>query len=294
MITDFNTNVVFFSDQFPKRCPLLYESLHKILCDNGIGHGLLKSTKDIWCRDYMPIQAAEKHFVYYKYNPDYLQTPFYHLTITNVNLIDNIDCLRHKKVSDLDLVLDGGNIVKIDDKIIMTKKVFAENKDKKQIDVIRLLEEAFQCEFIFLPWDGEEYLGHSDGIVHFVGNKRVVMTNYADFDPEMARRFVNILEKHVEVIPLTYNVKRKHQRSWAYINYLQVGNAVFVPQLGIPEDEQAIQQMADAMPQCKVFGVPALEAVRKGGALNCISWNVNTHGWSNEFMGNELQANRSK
>ena len=63
-------------------------------------------------------------------------------------------------------------------------------------------------------------------------------------------------------------------RSWAYINYLQIGNLVLVPQLGIPEDEQALQQIANALLQCEVMGVQALEAVRKGGALNCISWNV--------------------
>jgi len=237
----------------------------------------------------MPIQQSEKHFVFYKYNPDYLQTPYYKRTITDVNSIGNIDCLRQEKVTNLDLVLDGGNIVKCDDKIIMTKKVFAENKDKKQKDIIRMLEEAFQCDIIFLPWDKEEIFGHSDGIVHFVRNNRVLMTNYADFDPDMARRFLNILKPHVEVIPLTFNVKRKHERSWAYINYLQLENLVLVPQLGIPEDEQALEQIKKVLPQSKVYGVPALEAVRKGGALNCISWNVNTVNWNNGFMGEEYK-----
>ena len=274
MTTDFQTNAVFFSDLLPKKCPILYNSIDKILSDNGIDHRLLANTTDIWCRDYMPIQQSEKHFVFYKYNPDYLQTPYYKRTITDVNSIGNIDCLRQEKVTNLDLVLDGGNIVKCDDKIIMTKKVFAENKDKKQKDVIRMLEEAFQCDIIFLPWDKEEIFGHSDGIVHFVGNNQVLMTNYADFDPDMARRFLNILKPHVEVIPLTFNVKRKHERSWAYINYLQLENLVLVPQLGIPEDEQALEQIKKVLPQSKVYGVPALEAVRKGGALNCISWNV--------------------
>lgn len=289
MNTDFQTNTVFFSDLLPKKCPILYNSIDKILSDNGIDHRLLANTKDIWCRDYMPIQQSEKHFVFYKYNPDYLQTPYYKRTITDVNSIGNIDCLRQEKVTNLDLVLDGGNIVKCDDKIIMTKKVFAENKDKKQKDIIRMLEEAFQCDIIFLPWDKEEIFGHSDGIVHFVGNNQVLMTNYADFDPDMARRFLNILKPHVEVIPLTFNVKRKHERSWAYINYLQVGNLVLVPQLGIPEDEQALEQITTVLPQCKVYGVPALEAVRKGGALNCISWNVNTLNWNDGFMGEEYK-----
>lgn len=290
-VVDSLTDTVFFSDLLPERCPTMYQSLDKILRENDIDHRLLRHTKDIWCRDYMPIQTSEKRFVFYKYNPDYLQTKYYQRTITDVSRIENIDCLRQDgKVFDLDLVIDGGNVVRCDDKIVMTEKVFFENKDKSRNEVQRLLEEAFECDIIFLPWDRKEIFGHSDGIVHYVGDNRVLMTNYADFDAAKSNKILNLLEKHVEVIPLRYNVKRKHERSWAYINFLQIGNLVLVPQLGIPEDEQALQQIRDAMPRCKVMGVPALEAVRKGGALNCISWNVATTQWNSGFMGEEYKV----
>ena len=290
-IVDSLTDTVFFSDLLPKRCPTLYKNITRILMNNDIDYRLLNNTKDIWCRDYMPIQTSEKRFVFYKYNPDYLQTKYYQRTITDVNRIENIDCLRQDgKVFDLDLVIDGGNVVRCDDKIVMTEKVFFENKDKSRNEVQRLLEEAFECDIIFLPWDRKESFGHSDGIVHYVGDNRVLMTNYADFDAAKTNQFQKRLEKYVEVIPLMYNVRRKHERSWAYINFLQIGNLVLVPQLGIPEDEQALQQIRDAMPRCKVMGVPALEAVRKGGALNCISWNVATTQWNSGFMGEEYKV----
>ena len=290
-MVDSLTDTVFFSDLLPERCPTMYQSLDKILRENDIDHRLLRHTKDIWCRDYMPIQTSGKSFVFYKYNPDYLQTKYYKRTITNVDRVGNIECLRQDgEVFDLDLVIDGGNVVRCDDKIVMTEKVFFENKDKSRNEVQRLLEEAFECDIIFLPWDRKEIFGHSDGIVHYVGDNRVLMTNYADFDAAKSNKILNLLEKHVEVIPLRYNVKRKHERSWAYINFLQIGNLVLVPQLGIPEDEQALLQIRDAMPRCKVMGVPALEAVRKGGALNCISWNVATTQWNSGFMGEEYKV----
>ena len=290
-VVDSLTDTVFFSDLLPERCPTMYQSLDKILRENDIDHRLLRHTKDIWCRDYMPIQTSGKSFVFYKYNPDYLQTKYYKRTITNVDRVGNIECLRQDgEVFDLDLVIDGGNVVRCDDKIVMTEKVFFENKDKSRNEIQRLLEEAFECDIIFLPWDGKEIFGHSDGIVHYVGDNRVLMTNYADFDAAKSNKILNLLEKHVEVIPLRYNVKRKHERSWTYINFLQIGNLVLVPQLGIPEDEQALQQIRDAMPRCKVMGVPALEAVRKGGALNCISWNVATTQWNSGFMGEEYKV----
>lgn len=290
MTIDSFTDTVFFSDLLPARCPELYKSIKAILDENKIEHRLLQNTKDIWCRDYMPIQANEKRFVFYKYHPDYLDTSFYRRTITDVSAIPHIDSLRNEETYNLDLILDGGNVVKCRDKVIMTEKVFFENKDKSRKAIRQMLEDAFQCDIIFLPWNKHEIFGHSDGIVHYLGDNRVLMTNYADFDANMAKVYIRAMENYVEVIPLTYKVKRKHARSWAYINYLNVDGLVIVPQLGIPEDEQALQQISEAMPRCKVIGVPAMEAVRNGGALNCISWNVATRQWNNGFMGEEYRV----
>ncbi len=274
MFPDSLTNTVFLSEWLPEVCPILYQNLTKVLKDNVVRYRILGNTNDIWCRDFMPIQTDEKRFVFYQYNPDYLQDKHKRRYITNVNRVQNIDFLRQAETVNLDLVLDGGNVVKCGNKVVMTEKVFVENNDRSRNEVHRLLEEAFLCDIVFLPWDENEKCGHSDGIIHYVGDNRVLLTNYDDIDKTFAQAFLRILEKHFEVIPLKYNVKRQHARSWAYINYLQVDNLVLVPQLGIPEDGQALQQIAETLPACKVVGVPALEAVRKGGALNCISWNI--------------------
>ena len=274
MLPDSHTNTVFFSDWLSKECPKLYQSLTKALQDNAVDYQILGNTNDIWCRDYMPIQTDEKRFVSYKYYPNYLVDKHQEQYITNFQDVGKVDFLRQAEVVPLNLVLDGGNVVKCGNKIVMTEKVFVENKEMSRNEVQRLLDEAFQCEIVFLPWDKRERYGHSDGIIHYLGDNRVLLTNYGDLSPYFHRRFRKALENHFEVIPLKYDVKQKHKRSWAYINYLQVGNLVLVPQLGIPEDAQALQQIAEAMPQCKVVGVRALEAVRKGGALNCIAWNI--------------------
>lgn len=274
MLTDHLTNTVFLSDWLSKECPTLYQSLTKALRENTVDYRILGNTNDIWCRDYMPIQTDENRFVSYKYYPNYLVEKHEEQYITDVKDVENVDFLHRADVVILDLVLDGGNVVKCGNKTVMTEKVFVENKDKSRNEVQRLLEEAFQCEIVFLPWDKRERYGHSDGIIHYLGDNRVLMTNYDDFDKTFAQDFLRILEKHFDVKTLKYKVDVTDKTSWAYINFLEVGNLVLVPQLGIPEDKQAFQQITEAMPNCKVVDVPALEAVRKGGALNCISWNI--------------------
>ena len=274
MLTDSLTNTVFLSDWLPKECPELYQSITKTLRDNAVDYQILGNTNDIWCRDYMPIQTDEKRFVSYKYYPNYLVEDHKEQYITEVQNVENVDFLHQAEVVALDLVLDGGDVVKCGNKIVMTEKVFVENKEMPRNEVQRLLKEAFQCEIVFLPWDKREEYGHSDGIIHYLGDNRVLMTNYGDFDKSFAQDFLRILEKHFDVKTLNYNVEKTDKNSWAYINYLQVGNLVLVPRLGIPEDEHAFQQIKEAMPMCKVVDIPALEAVRNGGALNCISWNI--------------------
>lgn len=279
MITDALTTEVYFSSLLPEKCPILNHHLIDILQKYGVSYVYLFGTKDIWCRDFMPIQVNAERFVFYEYTPDYLQDKAGLEIQTNPKDVFQNESNHLKKLlpqsSTIDLVLDGGNVVKCNDIIVMTDKVFVENKDKTPTDVERILKDAFQSEILFLPWDGD-MCGHSDGIVHYVGNNRILITNYKDFSKYYYYRYLKLLEKKFEVIPLKYKAKRLHVRSWAYINFLQIENLVLVPQLELEEDDQALEQISKALPNHEVIGIPALEAVRRGGALNCISWNRNT------------------
>lgn len=295
MITDDHTNSVYFSSLLPEKCPVLNAHIVDALRKRDIPFTYLKGTKDIWCRDYMPIQIEKNRFVFYRYTPDYLQDKTGLTLQTNPELVFQEESnelprllpmsveeeMRPISIShpvfhrfELELVMDGGNVVKCGNKVVMTDKVFVENKDKTPQEVQRQIEEAFQCEVVFLPWDRNEEYGHSDGIIHCLGDNRVLMTNYADFDKCIVDKYLRILEKYFDVTTLKYNVKRMHKRSWSYINFLQIGTLVLVPQLGIPEDEQALEQISSALPDCEIVGIPALEAVSRGGALNCLSWNI--------------------
>jgi agmatine/peptidylarginine deiminase len=158
----------------------------------------------------------------------------------------------------------------------MTDKVFVENKTKSRIEIERILHEKLQSDILFLPWDIEEYYGHSDGIVHYAGDGRVIVSSfYYDFFPDFANEIERKLKKRFEVIPFHFKTRRKHKYNWAYVNFLQTEKLIMVPQLGYEdEDGQAIEQIKIVFPDCEVIGIPALEAVRKGGALNCLSWNI--------------------
>ena len=84
--------------------------------------------------------------------------------------------------------IDGGNVVHSGCKVIMTAKVFEENPQWTPRDLIEYLTRAFGADIIIIPWDTNEIYGHTDGIVRFIDDDSVLMTNYAQFDPVMASR----------------------------------------------------------------------------------------------------------
>ena len=72
MIKDIDSNKVFLSDQLEKKYPDTFHRLISLLKEEGVEWAIIPHTKDIWSRDYMPIQIDDNDFLLYRYEPDYL------------------------------------------------------------------------------------------------------------------------------------------------------------------------------------------------------------------------------
>ena len=278
MTQDNQCNRVFFSALLMERCPIAFHKLTKVLDKYEVPWSLLEGTKDIWCRDYMPVQILPNQFMGYDYHPDYLlRNAKDRATITDGNEL--CKKLGYSCNSLLSMVkIDGGNIVKADGRAIMTSKIFEENPSDNLSEFIHRIESALGARLVILPWDSNEEFGHADGICRYIGGDRVLLTNYTDFDSKMAVRFRNILKacfKRVE--ELTFCTHRKpHKHSWAYINWLQTEQVLILPKFGFDEDEQAFDQISRLMPEYvgRIEMVDAGDLVIHGGCFNCCSWTI--------------------
>src|SRR5208337_1658008 len=119
MIIDKETNKVYFSRELMKKYPEESTGIEKVIKSHNIDYAFLEGTKDIWCRDFMPVQVNRNKFIAFDYNPEYLigyddlkSDPL------EVCRINNIDVIKSK------LNIDGGNIVKCSDKVILTDRIF--------------------------------------------------------------------------------------------------------------------------------------------------------------------------
>ena len=121
-----------------------------------------------------------------------------------------------------DIVLDGGNVIKCGDKVIMTDKIFKENPGYQRQDLVDALENLFFAELVIIPWDKYEMYGHADGMVRYIDGNRVLLNNYINFDPCLRKRLLEVLSAHFEVEELNYKAVRPSKLSWVFLNYLQI------------------------------------------------------------------------
>lgn len=287
MITEQHKDAVYFSNLFARHYPEIYEELSDILSHHHVAHDTLMHTKDYWCRDYMPIQWGYKTYIQFRYEPDYLaDKPQYKTNIEPV--LKAIE--RKMNITQSPLVIDGGNVVVCEVNseepymkdwkpiIVMTEKVFQENSQIAREEVIAILKENFYgAEIVFLPWDKSDVCGHTDGIIHNVGNGKVLV-NLNVYPLKIAREMSRRLSKVFVVIDL--KLSEYHHNSWAYINMLQTHDVIIVPGLGLPTDREALEQIKELYSsyEDRIYQVNIASIIERwGGALNCLSWTLSEY-----------------
>jgi agmatine/peptidylarginine deiminase len=285
MITDAQTNFVYFSEllRSSPEFKSFFAQLTNILDKHKISYGFLPETKDIWCRDYMPVQVSKSTFVEYRYDPDYLQSKKERSTKTYPDIVCDALSLNTIKTS---IILDGGNVIKSDNKVILTDKVLVENKHQYTRDqLISILKTLFGVnDIIFIPWDKEnEEFGHADGMIRFIDENSVLINSYfREYSPKFKKAFFSARPDHnLDFMELDFNVSSPNEKlSWGYINYLQMKDLLLIPRFGIEEDQQALNKISQVFPEYAVKGqiepIDASVIIKYGGVLNCISWNIVT------------------
>ena len=277
MIPDKQTNFLYLADTLPKNYSNFFRQFEKVLNDSNINFQLLPNTKDVWAVDYMPIQIDKDSFVQFIYNPDYLRdTIKWSKTISDVDIICKQINLLPKKSN---IVLDGGNVTRTTDKVIMCDKIFTENQNIKEKNLIRELQELFQVDkLIFIPTHPIDFTGHADGMVRFYDSNTVLINDYSRETMEFQLKFRLALHNaglnYIEIPYNPYDNKKDEHANGEYINFLQMQQAIIIPTFGIKEDDVVIKQFEQLFTGQRIATVDGNDLAFDGGILNCITWNI--------------------
>lgn len=281
MIIDKETNFVYFSSlikSVEKYTPF-WVRLKRILVEKGIHYGFIEHTRDIWCRDYMPIQTGIRQFVQFDYFPDYYLSPKY---ISQLTIPSEVSLDYTFELSKTDLIIDGGNIVKSDNSAILTDKIWKDNARLKKTTVLSLLKKALGIERIYvipqLPYD---MTGHADGMVRFIDDKNLIVADYSKESKTWRTKMDRALEKtglNIHLFPSeTINWKNEHGDYTAegvYINFLRIGNIILLPQFHLEKDAEACKRTQELFLDCEIIPILSNEIAIDGGVLNCVTWNI--------------------
>jgi agmatine/peptidylarginine deiminase len=293
LFADTKTDVVFFSVMFSQRWPELFRFIKTALNTCGVEVVLVQGNFNIWARDWLPLQVGD-HFVkflYKGYGSMYEDFPW--LNVPQKVIQNALPGLRFLMST---LTMDGGGIVRCGKKVVVTEKVFLDNKDKDEKEIMALLQYYFNADIIVIPIEPGDDLGHSDGIVKFVNENTILLNNYSvmlsdEYDTYF-KKVKDILTNaglKIVLMPFAYQrcpvlsdeaFKAKYPLAddnnpavGYYVNFLLTSRCILLPVFGFEEDAAALVTIRECYPDHVVIPVDCYELSMEGGLMNCVTMN---------------------
>jgi len=278
MILDSECNTVYFSEKLKENFPDEFHRITEALAPfNYIAIKLLKGTKDEWARDYMPLQTAEKRLVKFRYQPSYEP---------RANWTDTKKVIKANKLrthfSDRNINLDGGNVVKWKDKVIITDRVLQENHtyENNPSLLYERISEDLQTEVIVIKAHKEkdDMTGHADGMLRFVDEKTLIGNRLEDEYEPIRENITEMLNKHqFQYIDLPFfedKTTNHYSAIGTYVNFLEIADVILFPVFDHAEqkNEEALSIMKDTFSTRKIIPINIDAIGKHGGLMNCISW----------------------
>lgn len=278
MITDQQTNTVYFSSLFREWYPEIAGKVFRNLTRHNIRYIEITGTKDIWCRDYLPVQVSKKKFIQFKYEPEYIRQHEKHLVTNPLQLYDQLEIDNAELIS---LIIDGGQVIKGKGIVLVSERAQKNwNKlDRREFQdiLLRIFEVK---DVVIIPTHPDDFTGHLDGLVRIVDDNRVLVSSVRDQSESYQtklRKALEIFAKEIIELPSGFspNIHSKDSACGIYLNYLHVGNLVLFPIFGLDTDEEALNIFRSVYPMHEIVQVNCRDLAEEGGGiLNCVSWNV--------------------
>lgn len=272
------SQIVYFSALLASRYEKTCKQLTDILNKHNVPFAFLEGTKDVWCRDYMPVQTPSDKLIQFKYDPSYLRDNRYADFRSDVKYVDKVNGI---KPIFSNINLDGGNVVMCGNKAIITDRVFSENPDWDKESLISELSKFLECEIIIIPAYKSDYdfTGHADGMMRFVDCNTVLVNDLEQDFKYMKDAIIKALDqanlKYINFPWFEHKINGNSEHAIGiYLNYLEVGNLIVMPIFGVPgnKDAEALARLKEVFPDKVIETIDYNDIALSGGLLNCTTW----------------------
>lgn len=273
-------NKVYVSSILKEKFPHAAEELFSVLRKHKVAFKELINTRDIWCRDYMPVQNRMGELIQFTYIPSYLKgNKEWEESRSDVH-----DVCSANSITPIfsDINIDGGNVVLFGDKAILTDRIFQENPDYEKNILVSELEELLKAKVIIIPAFKTDITGHADGMVRFV-DKNTILGNDLNIEYKYIRDGINkactsngLRYINVPFFEPKYDKNHEMNAIGIYVNYLEVDNLIVLPKFNVDgnHDEEVESLFKMIFPDRIIETVDYNEVAIEGGLLNCTTWTI--------------------
>lgn len=267
--------------------------------DNKYINHLEFNSDDIWVRDYCPIQTfnpinKKNIFLSYSYNAygekyNYQNDKhFSKFFLNSINKPESID------ICNKNIIFEGGNIVNNENICLINVNCLRHHNQPQDYHAIKNNLESFfeknihqQLNFIDIPSiTGDDTNGHIDNLVRFYDDTILLMSTNSQHHPDYEK--LKKLENQIDAICDRYRIKNvihvkhdtqnimKNERDeilpFSYLNYLKVGDTIYMPLVGseTDEDKSYLREIFYKDNVVFIYSKPLLSEL---GGLHCCSYN---------------------
>lgn len=175
------------------------------------------------------------------------------------------------------LKLDGGAIEVHEDLGVVSDRVLEDN-DADPITVLNEIKDKLGLSRLtVVPYHCDDPTGHVDGLVRYIDRNRVLINDLSGEMQIWRNEFESSLtEAGYELVVVPY-FAHVNMEDWdargIYLNFLKLDDLIIMPRFDHELDNQAKAVIQDAFPNHEVVSLLSNDIARKGGIINCVTWN---------------------
>lgn len=250
---------------------------------------------EIWLRDCIG-QSSDMGILKPIYSPNYCtlgeeKSYFQYLDKLSRRIIkSSINTL----VTDIPLIIDGGNFVHNTEKVFLTDKVIEDNQGK---NVKQILMDYTGLDAIIVKRSYYDVLGHLDGYMAFKDKDTLFVSEYPNLSYlkqdikyinnlksialDAGFKVISIFDRPIDE-PINCICKGKNTRSClysargVYVNYIRFNNYIIMPEYSLPKNSELEYNWTNRKIfesyGFKVLSINCDQLSKLGGSLHCVSF----------------------
>lgn len=249
----------------------------------GEAHVAIAPQEDIWARDFSLSNAEAP--VMFRYTAEGQGGGR-----QGQNAADDVqetlaEVLEYAKLifAESELLNDGGNFVDDYAGMVVVSRKFMSDNDLDEEEARAEIIDATSAQYVaFIDADEQGGLEHADGVAAFIEPGVLVINSYPE-DPDYEAALIADLEGalpgvKVHSITTPYDGSEIYDERFGsacglYTNMLVTPQRIYLPQFGIPEDQEALEAVRGWTDK-EVVPVSSAGVCHMGGGVRCMSWQL--------------------